>query len=331
MDVEPKASRQRLIPWFRRVEPEVDTIEFRTTGKRGQRTTTIVARKDQRGAQTGIRRVGIERYWRTDFYHRALTISWTRFMLIATGVYLLANVVFATLFLLQPGCIAGGTFGPVGDAFFFSVETFATIGYGVLNPVTVYANVVITFEALVGIMLVALTTGLMFARVSRPTARVLFAKSAVVAPYNGVPTLMIRMGNERSSQIVQATVTISMLRNERTDEGEYMRRFYDLKLERSQTPVFAMSYLALHRIDEASPLLGADAATLADWDAEILVTVTGLDETMALTVHARTSYLPDEVRFGHRYADIFGITPDGMRAIDYRRFHVTEALTQGLA
>ena len=151
----------------------------------------------------------------------------------------------------------------------------------------------------------------------------LFSRHGVVSNYNGLPTLMVRMGNQRTSQIVMAEVGMSLVRNERTSEGAYMRRFYDLSLARSRTPVFAMTYLAMHVLDESSPLHGVTREALEACEAELLVTVTGLDETMGQTVHARTSYLPHEVLFAHRYADMFGVTQDGRRAIDYGKFHVT--------
>jgi inward rectifier potassium channel len=280
----------------------------------------------ERGAQESLIRVGLRKYWYEDLYHRALTVSWRGFMLLAAAVYLGANTLFALVYLLQPGAIANARPGSFLDAFFFSVETFGTIGYGVMAPTTVYANIVMTVETLVGIMLVALTAGIMFARVSRPTARVLFSQVAVVTPYNGVPTLMVRMGNQRRNRILQAEVGLTLVRNERTAEGVFMRRFYDLDLARSRTPIFAMSFQVMHALDERSPLHGATAESLEADEVEILVTVTGLDETMSQTVHARASYLPHEVRFGHRYADIFGQTEDGRRAIDYGRFHLTEAV-----
>ena len=212
----------------------------------------------QRGAAEGLLRVGLEEKWHRDLYHRLLTLSWLNFMLLSAVVYVAANVIFALLYFIQPGSIANAAPGSFLDAFFFSVETFATLGYGVLSPATVYANAIMTVETLVGIMTVALTTGVLFARVSRPTARVLFAKVAVVNVYNGQPALMVRMGNQRRSQIVQAEVSLTVLRSEQTAEGQFMRRFYDLPLARARTPVFAMTYTAIHFIDEQSPLYGMD-------------------------------------------------------------------------
>jgi inward rectifier potassium channel len=285
-----------------------------------------VGRVWQRGAQTGLLRVGLpSRPWQ-DLYHRTLTLSWPRFLLLALAIYLTANLVFAVLYFLQPGSIEHARPGYFRDAFFFSVETFGTIGYGVLAPATDYANVVMTIETLFGIMLVALTTGMMFARVSRPTARVMFSDVAVVSAFDGQPTLMVRMANRRLSQIVQAEVEISLVCNERTQEGIFMRRFYNLKTVHDRTPVFAMSFLVMHQLDASSPLFGATTQSLRDVEAEILVTVTGLDETLGQNVHARMSYLPDEIMFGYRFADMFGYTPDGRRAIDYRHFHATRKI-----
>jgi inward rectifier potassium channel len=309
---------------YRKANIVIDTTSPLKTSQKMR----MVPRVQTRDAQDGLLRVGLSTTWRNDLYHRGLTLSWRGFILVATAVYLAANLIFALLYLAQPGSIANAQPGSLLDAFFFSVETFATIGYGVLYPATPYSNAIMTLEALTGIMLVALTTGMMFSRVSRPTARVLFSKIAVVAPHDGKRTMMVRMGNERRSQILQAEVTMTLIRNERTVEGTYMRRFYDLKLERSRTPIFAMSFLVMHVIDETSPLFGATKAKLEEQQAEVLVSVTGLDETSSQIVHARVSYLPSEVRLGHRYADIFGITEDGRRAIDYRRFHDSEPVPE---
>jgi len=302
-------------PSQRKTQPEV----FTDRGPMSVKGTRIV----RRAGTQGLMRVGLESNWRQDLYHHALTLNWWQFVLVATVFYLVANVAFAALYFAQPGSIANASPGSFADAFFFSVETFATVGYGVLAPATTYANWVMTLETLVGLMTVALTTGLLFARVSRPTALVLFSRVAVITQHDGQLCLMIRLGNERTSQIVDAQVSVNLLRNETTREGRFMRRFHDLKLVRARTPVFALSFTAVHVIDAASPLHGMTAEGLAQAEVELLVTVIGIDETSGQTVHARTSYTADEIRIGHRYADVFGQTADGRRAIDYARFHDT--------
>jgi inward rectifier potassium channel len=192
-----------------------------------------------------------------------------------------------------------------------------------MSPATVYANLVMTVESAVGVLLVALTTGLVFARFSRPTARVMFSNVAVVGPYNGVPTLSIRLANERNNQLLAVEVSMTLVRDEVSEEGELTRRFYDMKLLRDSSPVFALTFRVMHIIDADSPLHGMNYETLAEQHAEIVVIVGGIDETLVQRVGSRTSYLPHEILWSHRFVDIFGWTEDGRRAIDYRRFHDT--------
>jgi inward rectifier potassium channel len=270
--------------------------------------------------------VGLRRPWFRDIYHRTLTIGWCAFLFAGAGLYIALNILFALLYLLQRGAIAEARPGIFADAFFFSVQTMATIGYGRMAPATLYANLLVTVETLFGLMFLAIATGLVFARFSRPTARVRFSRVAVIGPYDGKPTLSLRLANERLNQILQAQVTLTLVRDEETAEGSTMRRFYDLRLARDHTPIFAMTFTILHEIDHASPLYGATPASLEAQHAELVVTATGLDETLASTVHARASYLPQEILWDHRFADMFGWTETGRRAIDYRQFHNTVSL-----
>ena len=271
-------------------------------------------------------RYGFDRHWWQDNYHSALTVSWWGFLLITAMAYLALNLLFASLYLAQHGSIANVPDLDFADAFFFSVQTMATIGYGQLVPLTIYANILVTIEALIGMLFIALTTGLVFARFSRPTARILFSKVAVIGNYDGVRTLFVRAGNERQNQILRADVSMHFLRTEISREGATMRRFYDMKLARDRTPLFGLTFLMMHVIDESSPLFGLTAESCAMIDGEIVVTISGLDETMSQTIHARTSYAAAEIRWDHRFVDIFGFTDDGRRAIDFGRFHDTEAL-----
>jgi inward rectifier potassium channel len=270
--------------------------------------------------------IGLRRKWFTDLYHRTLTMSWPSFLALGLAFYLLANMFFATLYLLQPGSINNARSGVFADAFFFSVETIATIGYGVMSPATIYANLVMTVESAVGLLFVAMTTGLVFARFSRPTARVMFSRVAVVGPYNGVQTLSIRIANQRHNQILAAEVTMTLVRDEVSDEGELTRRFYDLELVRSRSPVFALTFRVMHPIDADSPLYGTTYEKLAEQHAEIVLIVSGVDETLVQPVSARISYLPHEILWAHRFVDVFGWTEDGRRAVDYARFHDTVRL-----
>jgi len=284
------------------------------------------ARLVARGTADRILAVGLPQPRLGDSYHWLLHLSWPRFLLGGIALYLATNALFALLYLAQPAAIEHARPGVFSDAFFFSVQTIATLGYGVMAPATFYANVIVTIETTVGLIFLAVATGLVFARFSRPTARVLFSRVAVVAPYNGVPTLSLRLANQRRNQILQAEVDVALLLDEVTQEGDTIRRFYDLHLARRRSPVFALTFTVMHPIAEGSPLYGATPASLAAQNAELVVTVTGLDETMAAAVNARTSYLADEILWGHRFVDVMGLTDEGRRMIDYRRFHDTTPL-----
>lgn len=280
----------------------------------------------QREISDRVVAIGLRDPWLGDLYHHLLTLPWGIFLLGFAGVYLTLNVLFALLYLLGEGAIANARPGVFSDTFFFSVETLSTIGYGQMAPATFYGNVVMTVEALFGLGLIAVAAGLMFARFSRPTAQVVFSKVAVVNEYNGVPTLSFRLANRRRNQILEAQVSATLVRDERTVEGGWMRRFYDLPLARRGSPIFAMTFTVMHPIDPASPLSNVTPSSCAEQATEIVVTVTGIDETISQPVHARTSYLAHEVLWDRRFADVFTETEDGRLAIDYRRFHDTEPI-----
>lgn len=268
-----------------------------------------------------VRKLGVPRFHWGDPYHLLLTISWPQFLALVIAAYFAANTVFALAYLAGGPDITNEQPGSFADAFFFSVQTMATIGYGVMTPRTLYANILAVIEALSGLLGFAIVAGLMFARFSRPTARVLFSRVAVVRPFDGVPTLMFRVGNQRHNRILEARVRVSLLQDEQSAEGDFMRRFHDLRLVRSQTPVFGLTWTVMHPIDGRSLLSGLTAEDLKKVEAEILVTLTGLDETFGQIVHARHSYAVGDIHWNMRFVDIIGPEEDGERAIDYTRFH----------
>ena len=272
-----------------------------------------------RGGGSDVVRIGAGRDWR-DPYHWMLQLTWPRFFVMLAGLYLMVNLAFAGLYYVDLEGIGRARPGYFSDAFFFSVETLATIGYGVMYPKSFYANAVMTLEALFGMMSVAVFAGIVFARFSRPTARVLFSGVAVIGPYEGVPTLAFRAANRRRNQILEAEVNAAMVQNETTAEGNVMRRFHDLKLARGRNPVFALTWTVLHPIDEASPLFGRSPHELAEAQIEIVVTLTGIDETFVQPIHARHSFVAEDLRWNMRFVDILGWTDDGRRAVDFRRF-----------
>ena len=193
-----------------------------------------------------------------------------------------------------------------------------------MHPQTSYGHLVATIEIFTGMSALAVMTGLVFARFSKPRARVLFASHPVIGLYEGRNALMLRMANARHNMVAEANARLWMTRVETTAEGQTMRRFHDLKLERAQNPVFALSWTIFHIIDATSPLHGQDAAALAQAQASFVVTLIGLDETSAQTVYARHDYEHHALRWNHGYVDILGQDENGVAIIDYGRFHDTQ-------
>ena len=265
--------------------------------------------------------LGARRYDFSDLYHLILTLSWPQFFALVFCFYLAVNAIFAFAFLASPGSIANARPGSFADAFFFSIETLATVGYGYMNPHTMYGHTIAAVEILVGIMIFAVVTGLVFARFSRPTARVIFSRNAVIDSFNGQPTLMLRAGNQRHNQILEASANLSLVRDETTSEGQPFRRFYDLLLVRSRSPAFALSWTIMHTIDASSPLHGLNQGGLSDCTASLAVTITGLDETIMQPVHARHDYKASDILPGHRFIDLFVNNPDGESLVDLSRIH----------
>ncbi len=270
----------------------------------------------------GIKRISDHRDWRLDAYHHLLTMPWTALFAVTMTTFVLLNLAFATLYRAQEGSIVNAS--SLADAFFFSVQTTATIGYGDMRPATLYANILVTVEVLLGMTTLAIVTGLVFARFSRPTARVMFSRVAVVTPHDGVPTLMFRAANQRRNQILEAQVSVSLLRDEMSAEGMPMRRFHDLHVSRPRSPMFALSWTVMHPITEGSPLYGENRESLLGQNGEIVISIMGLDETASQTVFARHSYLADEIMWNRRFVDILTRNEEGWRTIvDYRVFHDT--------
>lgn len=276
-------------------------------------------------APPAILRLGGSGRTARDLYHRLLIMRWRWFFAAIAAAYAVFNLVFALLYLAVPGSIGNAEVGSIADAFFFSVQTMATIGFGVMHPVGYYSNAIVAVEALMGLAGFALATGLIFQRFSRPTARVLFSRVAVVTPYDGIPTLMFRCANERGNQILEAKVHVYLAREETSAEGLTLRRSHDLRLSRSRNPLFSFTWTVMHPIDAKSPLHGANAASLAAQDAAVVVTLTGIDESFSQAIFARYSYDAAEILWGRRFVDILSRMDDGQRVVDYRRFHDTEA------
>ncbi|NJM56473.1 MAG: ATP-sensitive inward rectifier potassium channel 10 [Synechococcales cyanobacterium RU_4_20] len=265
------------------------------------------------------------RYWR-DPYHLLLTVPWWVFVVLLTLGYVGVNALFAWAYLLDPNpeAIANAKPDDFADAFFFSVQTLGSIGYGAMHPTTLYTNSLVALEAMASMISIALITGLAFTRFARSQARVSFSEVAVVEPFEGHPTLVFRTANRRRNQILEAQLKVYLLRDEISQEGQAMRRFYQLDLIQNETPRFTLGWTVMHPITPASPLYGETIASLEQRQATILVSLSGLDETIMQPLHARQVYAVQDLRWNHRFVDMIYNTAGGDRYLDYRYFNAVE-------
>ncbi len=261
-------------------------------------------------------------------YQFLLTTTWPRFLGLIIAFYLVTNSVFAAAYTAAgPGQIAGATATALGprllEMFFFSVQTFATIGYGGMHPVGLAANVLVTLESLVGLLGFALATGILFSRFSQPTAKILFSRNAIIAPYRDITAFEFRIANAHNNELIQVEAKVLVSRVKKDGSGN--REFLNLKLEREKVVFFPLTWTVVHPIDKDSPLWGQTQKDLAASEAEFLVLLTAIDDTFFQTVHARSSYKADEVVCGARFASVFNPpTPGGVLSVDIGRLDEIE-------
>ena len=270
----------------------------------------------------GIKRASLA----DDAYHLLRTATWTRILLLFGALFVVSNLLFGAI-LYFGGADIANAHGFL-DCFWFSVQTMGTIGYGVLAPNDRLTNTIVTIESFYSIILTALITGVFFSRFSTPSARVMFSKVAIIADHDGQRVLQFRMANERTTAIVEATVRLYMTREERLRDGEIMRRVHDLHLRRATSPVFALSFLAVHVIDDKSPLYGVSAVQLRESGANFIVTFTGIDDQLATNVHARYVWSWNDITYDHKFVDLIKTDPEtGRRYLDLAPMHDTVELT----
>lgn len=259
-----------------------------------------------------------------DFYHQSLMASWPVFLLGLLGIFIVINMIFAALYLTDPRGLSNAAPGDYWARFIFSVQTMGSIAYTDMVPKSHYVDIIVMAEAFVGILYIGMLTAVMFARLSRPSARFVFSNVAVVMQYDGVPTLMFRTANQRGNQVLDASMRVSLAYQHTTREGMTIRRFVELKLVRERTSLFALSWTLMHHIDEASPLYGLTQDRMLDSDMEIIAMLSGTDDTMAEQIYARHSYTPDCILWNRHFVDVLDITPSGRRVVDLTRFSDTE-------
>jgi inward rectifier potassium channel len=289
---------------------------------------SVVARESRqrllnRDGSFNVRRGGLKPFGSLSLYHNLLGMSWPRFLGLVIAAYLVVNAAFAGIYMAcGPEALRGAGVSEMGGtyfwrAFFFSVETFATIGYGHISPAGLAANIVVTLESLFGLLGFALATGLLFARFSRPTARIAFSWRALIAPYQGGTAFEFRIVNARTNQLIDVECRVLFTRFPR-QAGE--RMFAPLALERPKVTFFPLAWTIVHPIDDASPLRGLTREEMLASNAEFLVLLTGFDDTFSQTVHARSSYRADEIVWGASFTNMFNPpTAEGILSIDLGR------------
>jgi inward rectifier potassium channel len=277
-----------------------------------------------RSGQFEFVKLNAEKFEWRDTYHLILTLSWPGFAGFVFGIYLLINIVFAALYLLEAHAVAEMRPGSFFDAFFFSVETLATVGYGHMYPETFYGHLITMLEIIVGMFGLAVITGLIFVRFSRPTARIHFSKVAVIAPFDGVPNLMIRLANLRHQAMVEPEFRMILLRNVITAEGDEVRRFRSLKLEFDRLIAFPAVLTVRHRIDEESPLFGITPEDFQQQDIRIIASIVGVDTVIVAPVQSFGDYNYEQIEWNRRFVEIYDQNEEGQWTVDYARIDETE-------
>jgi inward rectifier potassium channel len=293
-------------------------VTKRRIGRKSHLVTIGLREIETRGLGTG--------FW-SDLYHRSMTVYWPVFFGSAAVIFVVLNAIYASLYWL--GYWLGDN--PIANVspdlplplslFYFSIETLATVGYGDMHPQTNYGHLIATVEIFTGMSFLAVMTGLIFARFSRPRARFVFARHPVITTHQGMPALLIRIANARHNTISQATAQLWLFRLEKTKEREDLRRFYELKLDREEHPMFSLSWTLIHLIDETSPFYGLTADNFADVEGALVLNVGGVDDSSAQRLYARQIYSEPDIRWHHRYRDITSLTEKGRLVLDYSKFH----------
>jgi inward rectifier potassium channel len=289
-------------------------VTKRRIGRNSHLVTIGLREIETRGLGTG--------FW-SDLYHRCMTVYWPVFFGSAAVIFILLNAIYASLYWLgdQPIANVSPDLPLPLSLFYFSIETLATVGYGDMHPQTNYGHLIATVEIFTGMSFMAVMTGLIFARFSRPRARFVFARHPVITTHQGMPALLIRIANARHNTISQATAQLWLFRLERTKEREDLRRFYDLKLDRREHPMFSLSWTLIHLIDETSPFYGLTADNFSKVEGALVLNVGGVDDNSAQRLYARQIYSEADIRWHHRYRDITSLSEKNRLVLDYSKFH----------
>jgi len=269
---------------------------------------------------SNVRRKGLPFFRSSDVYNYLITMSWSKFCLLILISYMVINSLFAVIYMSAGMENLNGTNGKTNlehflDAFFFSAQTISTVGYGHISPRGVLTSSIAAFESMMGLLAFALATGLLYGRFSRPTAKILYSRNMLVAPYRDGKGLMFRLANYRSNQLIEIEVQVLLSMNNE-EKGNNVRKFFQLELERNRIGLLTLSWTIVHAIDENSPIYGLTADDLDKSDAEFLIMLKAFDDTFSQTVHSRTSYQNEEMVWDAKFKPVFKPDENGIFTID---------------
>lgn len=267
-----------------------------------------------------VKKIGSHNHWLQDTYHTLLLFNWSRFFLTYVLLFLVFNGMFGFFYWVDSGALEG-TDHSFLHAFAFSVQTFSTVGYGAFHPQNTYAHIIVIIESILSVFVTAVLTGLIFAKFSRPSARIIFSKYVLINQFDGKRTLMFRMGNLRANQIAEAQVSMVALMSFRTEEGQSIRRQIDLKLVRNTSLFFALTWSVMHIVDETSPFFKITPEEMREKNIEIGVSVIGYDSTFSQSIHASCIYSHDDIVFGSYFEDVFSIDNGKVMTLNYHKFN----------
>jgi len=301
--------------------------EFKDLGF-GSKVSSQKKRLINKDGTFNVERKGLPFLESLSIYHSLLEMSWLKFNAVVVLSYMIVNVIFAFIYMLvgidHLGGITGKTeFEKFMEAFFFSGQTITTVGYGVIHPIGFWASMVSLIESMSGLLGFALATGLLYGRFSRPSAKILYSKNAVIGSYRDITAFEFRIANARKNQLIEVE-TLIMLSMKVTENGQTNRRFFELPLERKQINFFPLTWTIVHPINEESPLYGIKYDELVESGAEFMILIKAFDETFSQSVHSRSSYSLNEIIWGAKFMNIYIESPKGITAVDMRMFHETE-------
>lgn len=273
-----------------------------------------------------VKRTGLSFFNTSDSYHKLITMSWLKFWLLVLAGYLVINTIFAFIYLAIGVQNLGGAEGTNAyqhfwDAFFFSAQTISTVGYGHINPKGMQTNSVAALESMLGLLAFALATGLLYGRFSRPTAKIAYSENILVAPYkenyNGI---MLRLANLRRNTLIDLQIEIIFSYNENVN-GQLIRRFLPLELERKRVSILTLSWTVVHALDENSPLKDITTEELKNSDASFSVLLKAFDDTFSQNVHSRTSYQFEDIVWDAKFKPTFNRDKEGKLVLDLSKIN----------